>query len=231
MLWVRIHSSGKNITSLGSFALVDIEHKNVLPIIHHSSFIYHPLYCLNGRKSSFLGRIMTKMKPFVPRPRVIVNLLLLATTTLGWVGAIAIVKESPLRRTNTAAGGGGDRVATFDPTLIQVLGSKHFQAIPNLVEDQNILVECSQKAVEAYETHGGDDGAYQGKPWKSSRIYIHGGKLWKPEQSDSSEAVDSAFIEPGSAIRSCVKWMHGPATVGSSHAIGSGVLQLLDWYW
>lgn len=77
--------------------------------------------------------------------------------------------------------------SSFDPQLIRTLGHQNFEVLRDAV-DPHVLQECSRQAVRAYEQEGGHKGTYLEKPWKSSRIYIDGGKLWTPK--------DASFMDP-----------------------------------
>lgn len=78
----------------------------------------------------------------------------------------------------------------LDIELFENLATKNFHAIRQAIDPQ-VLQVCSQLAIQAYERHGGHDGTYLEKPWKSSRIYIDGAQFWS-----STSHIDSSYMEP-----------------------------------
>jgi len=78
-------------------------------------------------------------------------------------------------------------VRSTHTTTTQQLARQNYHVLDSLV-DYQLLNECSQKAVDAFQAEGGHAGSYLDKPWKNSRIYIDGGQLWTP--------ADASFMEP-----------------------------------
>lgn len=104
--------------------------------------------------------------------------LFLTTTVLSIVDALVLDTLLPPKETKTS--------------VVSELSTKNYAVVPKLV-DRHVLMECSHQAAEAFEREGGHHGVYGDKPWKSSRIYIDGGQLWKP---DGKPTGDAAFVEP-----------------------------------
>ncbi|GMI02782.1 hypothetical protein TrVE_jg10614 [Triparma verrucosa] len=71
--------------------------------------------------------------------------------------------------------------------IISNLVDRKFEYYPSLVPLQT-LVTSSKLASQSFEEEGGHQGTYLNKPWKNSRIYIDGQKLWTAE--------DKTFMDP-----------------------------------